>query len=66
MMLLLERSARGDIHLASFDDDKIPSYAILLHTWIEGQEVTDNEMETGAGNVTCMRAWQPYLVSTSA
>jgi hypothetical protein len=61
MMLLLERSPRGDVHLASFDDDKIPSYAILLHTWIEGQEVTCNEMETGVGTVTCMKVSQEWL-----
>jgi hypothetical protein len=47
-MRLLKRSLRDDFHLISFDDD-VPPYAILSHTWAEGQEVTYNELVTGTG-----------------
>ena len=50
MMRLLKRSPRGDIQLVSItDDDNPPPYAILSHTWTDGQEVTYNELVTGTG-----------------
>ncbi|KAL5410465.1 hypothetical protein PMIN04_010624 [Paraphaeosphaeria minitans] len=35
--------------LASFDDELTPPYAILSHTWVEGQEVTYSELLAGSG-----------------
>ncbi|KAH8592666.1 kinesin light chain 1 [Bisporella sp. PMI_857] len=50
-MRLLKRSPGGDFELISFNDDDSPPYAILSHTWTEGQEVTYNELvaRTGKG-----------------
>ncbi|KAH7372280.1 heterokaryon incompatibility protein-domain-containing protein [Pyrenochaeta sp. MPI-SDFR-AT-0127] len=48
-MRLLERLPGGTFKLTSFNDDSPPSYAILSHTWIEGQEVTYHELLAGAG-----------------
>jgi hypothetical protein len=48
-MRLLKRSPNGDLDLISFDDDEPPPYAILSHTWTEGQEVTYNELVSGTG-----------------
>lgn len=50
-MRLLKCLTDGGFKLTSFDDDEsTPPYAILSHTWIEGQEVTYTELlaETGA------------------
>jgi hypothetical protein len=33
----------------SFDDDNPPPYAILSHTWIQGEEVTYNDLVAGRG-----------------
>jgi len=49
MMRLLKRLPGGDFDLVSFDDDDLPPYAILSHTWTEGQEVTYNELVAGTG-----------------
>jgi hypothetical protein len=48
-MRLLRRSAGGDFELNSFDDESPPPYAILSHTWAEGQEVTYSELVAGTG-----------------
>jgi hypothetical protein len=48
-MRLLKRSLRDDFQLISFNDDDVPPYAILSHTWTEGQEVTYNELVTDTG-----------------
>ena len=49
MMRLLKRLPNGDFELISFNDDDPPPYAILSHTWTEGQEVTYNELVSGTG-----------------
>jgi hypothetical protein len=49
MMRLLKRSPGGHLELRCFNDDDPPPYAILSHTWTEGQEVTYNELVTGEG-----------------
>jgi hypothetical protein len=50
MMRLLKRSPSGDFELVSFNDDDAPPYAILSHTWAEGQEeVTYGELVAGTG-----------------
>ncbi|KAH8799115.1 kinesin light chain 1 [Xylogone sp. PMI_703] len=49
MMRLLERLENGDLKLISFNDDNLPPYAILSHTWTEGQEVTYGELVSGIG-----------------
>ncbi|KAI4925596.1 hypothetical protein J4E85_007475 [Alternaria conjuncta] len=48
-MRLLERSLNGDFKLVSFNDESLPPYAILSHTWIDDQEVTYKELVEGAG-----------------
>jgi hypothetical protein len=48
-MRLLERLSSGDLKVVSFNDEEPPPYAILSHTWVEGQEVTYNELVAGTG-----------------
>ncbi|KAF2633519.1 HET-domain-containing protein [Macroventuria anomochaeta] len=48
-MRLLKRSPGGGFELITLNDAHPPPYAILSHTWTEGQEVTYNELVTGAG-----------------
>ena len=48
-MRLLKRLTDNAIELVSFDDNDVPSYAILSHTWTDGQEVTYNELVAGTG-----------------
>jgi hypothetical protein len=48
-MRLVERLSSGDFELVSFNDENPPPYAILSHTWTEGQEVTYNDLMAGAG-----------------
>jgi hypothetical protein len=48
-MRLLEYLPSGDFNLVSFNDEDRPPYAILSHTWTEGQEVTYNDLVTGTG-----------------
>jgi hypothetical protein len=48
-MRLLQRLQDGAFKLTSFHDEHPPPYAILSHTWTEGQEVTHNEVVTGGG-----------------
>ncbi|KAH9866750.1 hypothetical protein J1614_008443 [Plenodomus biglobosus] len=48
-MRLLECLSNGDFKLVSFNDENPPPYAILSHTWTEGQEVTHNELVAGTG-----------------
>jgi hypothetical protein len=48
-MRLLKRLPSGDFELVSFNDENSPPYAILSHTWTEGQEVTYNELVAGTG-----------------
>jgi hypothetical protein len=47
MIRLLKRSPSGNLELISFNDN-LPPYAILSHTWTEGQEVTYDELLAGA------------------
>ncbi|KAK7177943.1 hypothetical protein PSPO01_16006 [Paraphaeosphaeria sporulosa] len=49
MIRLLKRLPSGDFELISFNDEDTPPYAILSHTWTEGQEVTYNELVAGTG-----------------
>jgi hypothetical protein len=46
-MRLLQRLPNGSFKLVSFADDAVPSYAILSHTWVDGQEVTYKELVAG-------------------
>ena len=49
-MRLLHRDSTGDIRLADdFGDGVIPRYAILSHTWEEGQEVSFQDMQNSTG-----------------
>jgi hypothetical protein len=49
-MRLLKRSPHGDLELISVDDVNPPPYAILSHTWTDGEEVTYDELVAGTGN----------------
>ncbi len=48
-MRLLSYRTKDDFELTRFTDDKVPPYAILSHTWTEGQEVTYAELTAGSG-----------------
>ncbi|KAI9696141.1 MAG: hypothetical protein M1820_008282 [Bogoriella megaspora] len=48
-MRLLSCKASDNFELTDFNDDKLPRYAILSHTWIHGQEVTYDELVAGTG-----------------
>lgn len=48
-MRLLSYLPNCGFKLASFDDEHPPPYAILSHTWTEGQEVTYDELVAGTG-----------------
>jgi hypothetical protein len=48
-MRLLKRSLTGGYELVSFNDDDVPPYAILSHTWTDGQEVTYGELVARTG-----------------
>jgi len=44
-MRLLKRSRAAEFSLENFvRDDEVPPYAILSHTWIEGEEVTFQDL----------------------
>jgi hypothetical protein len=51
IMRLLRRlpGGSGGFELMSFSDDLAPPYAILSHTWMDGQEVTYDELLAGTG-----------------
>jgi len=47
---LLSYGREGYLTITSFDDDAMPPYAILSHTWgADGDEVTFADLETGDG-----------------
>jgi hypothetical protein len=48
-MRLLQRLQDGAFELTLVNNEHPPPYAILSHTWTEGQEVTHNEIVTGGG-----------------
>jgi hypothetical protein len=48
-MRLLKHSSNDDFDIISFDDDDPAPYAILSHTWIDGKEVTYDELVAGTG-----------------
>jgi hypothetical protein len=47
-MRLLRRKSSDDFELATFNTDDLPPYAILSHTWTDG-EVTYDELVAGTG-----------------
>jgi tetratricopeptide (TPR) repeat protein len=48
-MRLLSYKASDIFQLTNFDDDSLPPYAILSHTWSDGEEVTYDELIAGTG-----------------
>jgi hypothetical protein len=48
-MRLLQRLQDGVFKLVSVNEEHPPPYAILSHTWTEGEEVTYNEVVAGKG-----------------
>jgi hypothetical protein len=51
-MRLLETNSSGVLSLTKdfIGDDEVPSYAILSHTWQEGEEVTFSDLLSGTGD----------------
>ncbi|CAE7020774.1 hypothetical protein PTTW11_03137 [Pyrenophora teres f. teres] len=49
MRLLKRLPAGGGFELMSFSNGLAPQYAILSHTWTDGQEVTYNKLLVGTG-----------------
>jgi hypothetical protein len=49
MRLLKRLPGDSGFELAFFKDDLAPPYAILSHTWTDGQEVTYNDLLAGTG-----------------
>jgi hypothetical protein len=48
-MRLLRRKQDNEYELLAFGNDDLPPYAILSHTWTDGEEVTYDELVAGAG-----------------
>jgi len=50
-MRLLKRNSAGEFILTKdfVRDDEVPPYAILSHTWVEGQEVSFEDLTNNAG-----------------
>jgi hypothetical protein len=49
-MHLLKYNEDGDLTITSFDNSKLPPYAILLHTWAaDNEEVTYADLNKGTG-----------------
>jgi hypothetical protein len=48
-MRLLKRTPDNDLQLVIVNEDNPPRYAILSHTWSEGQEVTYEELVASTG-----------------
>jgi hypothetical protein len=50
-MRLLERNDAGEFSLTEYfvNNDEIPPYAILSHTWVAGEEVILEELRNGTG-----------------
>ena len=50
-MRLLNVDADGSLSLTTFIGNKIPSYAILSHTWeADNQELTFQDLQNGIGS----------------
>jgi hypothetical protein len=65
-MRLLRRKSNDNFELATFNTDDRPPYAILSHTWTKGQEVTYNELVTGAGKHKAGYAKIPFCIGRAA
>lgn len=48
-MRLIGSKLGGVFKLSTFNNDDIPPYAILSHTWSEGEEVVYDELVTSKG-----------------
>ena len=49
-MRLLKYGEDGELTVTSFDDNELPPYAILSHTWgADNEEVTFADLEKGEG-----------------
>lgn len=50
-MRLLVRNDAGEFSLTEYmvNEDEIPPYAILSHTWVAGEEVDFKELKNGTG-----------------
>jgi hypothetical protein len=48
-MRLLRRKSGGSLELITIDSDHPPPYAILSHTWTNGEEITYQDLVAGTG-----------------
>lgn len=48
-MHLLKHKSDVDFELVTFSADNLPPYAILSHTWVDGEELTYEELVAGTG-----------------
>ena len=48
-MRFLKRKSGDDFELVTVSTDNLPSYAILSHTWTDGEEVAYEELVAGTG-----------------
>ena len=48
-MRLLRHKLDDDFELVTYNTDDLPPYAILSHTWTDGEEVTYDELVAGTG-----------------
>src|SRR2546421_3871235 len=48
-MRLLRHKLDDDFELVNYNTDDLPPYAILSHTWTDGEEVTYDELVAGTG-----------------
>jgi hypothetical protein len=61
MRLLTRKQDSDNLKLALFKIDNLPSYAIISHIWIDGEEATYNELMASTGknkagyNKVCFR-----------
>ena len=48
-MRLLRHKSDDDFELVNYNTDDLPPYAILSHTWTDGEEVIYDELVAGTG-----------------
>jgi hypothetical protein len=66
-MRLLERNSAGEFTLTKdfINDNEVPPYAILSHTWVEGEEITFEDLTNNTGKQKLGVAYQAYRDRTS-
>ncbi len=65
-MRLLKATSDDDFELVTYPTDDLPPYAILSHTWTEGEEVTYDELLAGTGKAKAGYAKIRFCGETAA